>query len=153
MLRLTVPLLLLLVATAVDFRRREIPDWISVALLIWAIGATVFGLAAQGWASLSLGLVLGSALGLLLFWLGGFGGGDAKLLAGLGAVCGPWAFVSLLVYVAVAGGVMAIVAVLRGKRDIAYAPAMALGWLLFMVFATVLGYMSYRNIWAEKKGH
>jgi ubiquinol-cytochrome c reductase cytochrome c1 subunit len=26
-------------------------------------------------------------------------------------------------------------------------------WLLFMVFATVLGYMSYRNIWAEKKGH
>ena len=26
-------------------------------------------------------------------------------------------------------------------------------WLLFMIFATVLGYMSYRNIWAEKKGH
>jgi len=26
-------------------------------------------------------------------------------------------------------------------------------WVLFMVFATVLGYMSYRNIWAEKKGH
>ena len=26
-------------------------------------------------------------------------------------------------------------------------------WVLFMLFATVLGYMSYRNIWAEKKGH
>lgn len=26
-------------------------------------------------------------------------------------------------------------------------------WLLFMIFATVLGYMSYRNIWADKKGH
>lgn len=26
-------------------------------------------------------------------------------------------------------------------------------WIGFMIFATVLGYMSYRNIWAEKKGH
>lgn len=26
-------------------------------------------------------------------------------------------------------------------------------WLLFMAFATVLGYLSYRNIWADKKGH
>ncbi len=128
-----VPLLLLLIATVVDFRRREIPDWVSVALLVWALGATAFGLASHGWASVGLGLVLGSALGVLLFWLGGFGGGDAKLLAGLGAVCGPWAFLSLLVYIAVAGGVMALVALVRGKSDIAYAPAMALGWLLFMV--------------------
>jgi len=29
------------------------------------------------------------------------------------------------------------------------------GWAVlgFLLFATVLGYMSYRNIWAEKKGH
>lgn len=26
-------------------------------------------------------------------------------------------------------------------------------WLGFLIFATVLGYLSYRNIWAEKKGH
>jgi len=26
-------------------------------------------------------------------------------------------------------------------------------WVVFMLFVTVLGYMSYRNIWAEKKGH
>lgn len=28
-----------------------------------------------------------------------------------------------------------------------------LWWLGFLIFATVLGYMSYRNIWADKKGH
>jgi ubiquinol-cytochrome c reductase cytochrome c1 subunit len=28
-----------------------------------------------------------------------------------------------------------------------------LWWTLFLVFATVLAYLSYRNIWAEKKGH
>jgi len=26
-------------------------------------------------------------------------------------------------------------------------------WIGFLIFATVLGYMAYRNIWAEKKGH
>jgi len=26
-------------------------------------------------------------------------------------------------------------------------------WLGFLLFATVLGYMAYRNVWAEKKGH
>jgi ubiquinol-cytochrome c reductase cytochrome c1 subunit len=26
-------------------------------------------------------------------------------------------------------------------------------WVLFMLFVTTLGYMSYRNIWADKKGH
>jgi ubiquinol-cytochrome c reductase cytochrome c1 subunit len=26
-------------------------------------------------------------------------------------------------------------------------------WTLFLVFATVLAYLSYRNIWADKKGH
>lgn len=28
-----------------------------------------------------------------------------------------------------------------------------LWWVIFLLFATTLGYMSYRNIWAEKKGH
>jgi ubiquinol-cytochrome c reductase cytochrome c1 subunit len=28
-----------------------------------------------------------------------------------------------------------------------------LWWLGFLIFATVLGFLSYRNIWAEKKGH
>lgn len=26
-------------------------------------------------------------------------------------------------------------------------------WVGFLIYATVLGYMSYRNVWAEKKGH
>ncbi|MBS0481821.1 MAG: cytochrome c1 [Proteobacteria bacterium] len=28
-----------------------------------------------------------------------------------------------------------------------------LWWVGFLIYATVLGYLSYRNIWAEKKGH
>jgi ubiquinol-cytochrome c reductase cytochrome c1 subunit len=28
-----------------------------------------------------------------------------------------------------------------------------LWWIGFLIFATVLGYMAYRNVWADKKGH
>jgi prepilin peptidase CpaA len=127
------PLLLLVAAAVADLRRREIPDWIPIALLCWAVGTKVFGAATPGWASIALGFGAGAVLGLLAFWLGAFGGGDAKLLAALGALLGSHDFVVVLFYVALAGGVLGVVAALRGRRDLAYAPAMALGFLVFVI--------------------
>lgn len=128
-----IPLALLVLATIFDLRSREIPDWIAIVMLMWALAATASGASPNGWLSLTLGLATGAVLGMVLFWLGGFGGGDAKLLASLGASLGPGAFVVLLFHVALAGGVMAAIAMARDKRDVAYAPAMALGLLVFMI--------------------
>ena len=130
---LLVPLLSLVLATIFDFWKRQIPDWIPIALLVWAIGTTAFGMSSQGWTSLALGLALGFSIGAFLFWLGGFGGGDAKLLAVLGATLGPRGFVAFLFCAAVAGGLMAVIALARGRRDLAYVPAMALGFFVFMM--------------------
>jgi prepilin peptidase CpaA len=130
---LWLPLLLLMIATVFDWRRREIPDWISVALLASAIGATALNVSQIGWLSLLFGFGIGALLGAGLFWIGALGGGDAKLLVALGATLGPTAFFVFLFYVALAGGVLALIAVLRGRRDLAYAPAMALGFLAFMI--------------------
>jgi prepilin peptidase CpaA len=116
---LWVPLLVLVLATIVDLRRREIPDVLSLLLLGWAIAATALGIAPQGWVS-------------LIFGLGGFGGGDAKLMAALGAVLGPQDYAWFMFYVAMAGGVMALVAISRGKRDLPYAQTMAVGFAVFM---------------------
>ena len=126
-------MLALILATIFDFWKRQIPDSIPIALFGWAVGTTAFGMSSQGWISLALGLGLGFAIGVFLFWLGGFGGGDAKLLAALGATLGPRALPAFLFYVAIAGGLLAAVALLRGKRDLAYAPALALGLLVFMM--------------------
>ena len=123
----------LVVATILDLRKREIPDWIPIALAGWAVSGTAFGVASHGWVSLALGLGLGLSTGAFLFWIGGFGGGDAKLLAALGATLGPRAFVTFLFYAAIAGGILAAIALLRGRRDIAYTPAMALGLFMFMM--------------------
>jgi Flp pilus assembly protein protease CpaA len=131
---LWIPLSILVVATVTDLRRREIPDWIPMALLAWAIAATALGLGSHGWTSLALGLAAGLAFGVFVFWLGGFGGGDAKLLAALGATLGAPEFFTFMFYAAIAGGLVAVLALLRGKRDLAYAPVMAVGFAGFMMF-------------------
>ena len=130
---LLVPLLALGLATIFDFWKRQIPDLVPIALVGWAVGSTAFGMSSQGWISMALGLGLGASIGALLFWLGGFGGGDAKLLAAVGATLGLRALPAFLFYVAIAGGLLAGVALVRGKRDVAYAPAMAIGLFVFIM--------------------
>jgi|SRR6185437_10583143 len=73
------------VAAAWDLRTRRIPRWLTVPTL-------VLGLAWHAWhgglASAFLAAAAGLVLGFMLLQLGAIGGGDAKLLAALGALLG-----------------------------------------------------------------
>jgi prepilin peptidase CpaA len=85
------------VAALYDWRKGEIPNWVTigpfgVALLAHAVlGGLSQGWRGAGWAL--LGALLGAiACGLvpaLLWWKGAIGGGDLKLLIALGALLGP----------------------------------------------------------------
>lgn len=132
-----VPVVFGIVASAHDLRTREIPDWIPITLVLWAVLATGLGLNGVTWLGMALGLAATFAVGALLFWLMGFGGGDVKLVAALGACYGLGAVLPLLFWIAIMGGVCALVAAARGKRDFAYAPAIALGTLAFVVWQEV----------------
>jgi prepilin peptidase CpaA len=104
-----------LAACLTDLRRRRIPNALTLgsaaaALLVGAVtgGLAGFGTAAAGWA-------VGLVLFLPIFALRGIGGGDVKLMAGLGAWLGPMAAVWLALWTAIAGGVFAlVVAGMRG---------------------------------------
>src|SRR5438270_8787170 len=108
-----IPLSLLAIATWHDLRTREIPNWISLALAVWAIGTAALGWHPADWSGVALGLAIGFMLTAPLFWLGGLGGGDVKLTTALGACLGPLGLVQTLFWVAVAGGVLALIAKLR----------------------------------------
>ena len=138
-LTLLTTLLLLLAATVCDFRSREIPDWISIAISIVAIVSS-----AAGWLGISLPLVVaGGAVGLLvgygLFRFAELGGGDAKLIAALGLLLGPIGIFILLFGMAICGGVLSLVAILRGQRDYAYVPAITAGFVWYVSFVSILG--------------
>jgi prepilin peptidase CpaA len=98
-----------LVAAASDLRTRKIPNLLTFGSAAVAVGlhAVVGGWTAAG-AALA-GWVLGLALFLPLFALGGMGAGDVKLLAALGACVGPLAVVWVALFTSVAGGLMALV--------------------------------------------
>jgi len=121
---------LVIVATIFDLRTREVPDWIAMAILTCALLATAFGWGAVQWPGLIAGLLLGLACSAAVFYLGGLGGADVKLVAALGAAVGPGSLLCVLFWTAIAGGLLALAAKSRGKRDFAYVPAIAAGLLI-----------------------
>lgn len=125
-----IPLLGVLWATVADLSRREIPDRIPIGITLWAVAAEALGWLPFGWVSLATGFVTGAALGAVGFRLRSFGGGDVKLLAALGASIGFAAVWSLLFWTALAGGLLGLVAKWRGEKELAFAPAIAVGFIV-----------------------
>ena len=140
LLYLLVIFTLLSIAVVSDLRTREIPDGVSVVLLLVAIAAATFGWAELRWWMVFGGAGAGLLVGLLLFRFAHVGGGDAKLIIGLGAALGPVALLFVLFWMALAGGLLALVAAARGRRDYAYAPAILAGFGGYLVYPVgVLG--------------
>ena len=96
-----------LMACAYDLRTRRIPNGLTLgaAALALAFHAIDGGLGGVGTSV--AGWLVGGALLVPLFWLGGMGGGDVKLLAALGAWVGPGEVFWVALCSAIAGGVLA----------------------------------------------
>ncbi len=116
MLTALIPLLVLgTLASIWDVRTRRIPNVLTFGGSALAI---VVHLVTGGWSGAAWsagGWVIGCALFLPFFALGGMGAGDVKLMAAIGAWIGPWHAFWGWAFAAVAGGVLAvIVALLHG---------------------------------------
>lgn len=90
-----------------DLKDRRIPNKVTVSGLMVGLGIGAF---LEG--GFPLEALSGAALALLLSFtihaLGGFGAGDAKFLTAIGAFVGPGGILSVLIYGALAGGVLAL---------------------------------------------
>ncbi len=101
----------LVFAAFTDIRRRQIDNWLNIAIVI---GAPVFwwssGLALWPDVALQLAVAIGAfAFLCILFAVNMMGGGDVKLLTALALWIEPGAFLQLLIIMAIAGGVLTIV--------------------------------------------
>ncbi len=144
--RWAVPLGLTLVAVVTDLRRREVPDAVPLALLGWAVLVCALGWTEIAWFTLIAGLVLGLAIGAICFASGALGGGDAKLLAALGAVVGPVAMFEVLFWMALAGGVLALMSAACGRREFAYVPAIAVGLCVQLAWPNAVENLLLRQV-------
>lgn len=86
-----ITIIALIFASIHDIRFREVPDWLNFSLVAAALGIRAIFSVEQGWNILVsgvLGFALMFALAYLLYLTGQWGGGDSKLLMGLGAIIG-----------------------------------------------------------------
>lgn len=131
----------LLVAAATDWRRRQIDNWLNLAIALtaplfwWASGLSL-------WPDVALQLGVGVAAFAVfaaMFAMKWMGGGDVKLLTALALWIEPEWFLRLLIVMALAGGVLTLVLgawhVTRRQRDrlaIPYGVAIAIAglWVL-----------------------
>jgi Flp pilus assembly protein protease CpaA len=91
-LLLAAALAILAAASYTDIRTREVPDWLSYGGIAAGLGLRLVWSASLGsWEPLAAGVLgLAAFLGVAyaLFYLGQWGGGDSKLLMGMGALLG-----------------------------------------------------------------
>lgn len=75
-------------AAASDLRTRRLPNWLTVSAFVAALAAhtAINGLAGLGFSL--LGFATGFGILLILWLIGGGGGGDVKLMGALGAWLG-----------------------------------------------------------------
>lgn len=108
-----VALFALIFASITDLKTREVPDFLSYSLMSAGIGINIiFTLVYWDYAYILysiLGFVLFFIVGLLMFYTGQWGGGDSKILMGLGGLFGlrldgnfPF-LVTFFVYILLAG--------------------------------------------------
>ena len=103
----------LVYAAISDLARFEIPNWLSIFLVL-AFLALALGLG-MAWSELAARAAAGAllfAVGAVLFALGALGGGDVKLLAASAIWVGWPDFIPYLVAVALFGGFISIFLVL-----------------------------------------
>jgi prepilin peptidase CpaA len=105
---------LLGVAVYTDLRWRLIPNKVTVPGLL--VGLILSGVS-QGGLPLSAlaGVIFALVIAIPFMALGALGGGDAKLLAAVGAFVGPGGLLSVALYGALAGGVLALGGALRRR--------------------------------------
>jgi len=85
-------LIFLIIASIQDLRKREVMDWLNYTLIGYAILLrAVFSIYEKTFVYIQdgvLGLIAGVILGYIMFYTGQWGGGDSKLLMGMGALIG-----------------------------------------------------------------
>jgi len=88
----SIAFIVLIIASVTDIKTREVPDWLNFSLIFIGLGVRlIYSSITFDWMySLEglLGLVAFVIVGYIMFYAGQWGGGDSKLLMGLGALIG-----------------------------------------------------------------
>lgn len=124
-----VVLILLVIASILDLRYREIPNWIIIAVaLTFLLNFDVRNL----W-----GLLAATIIFVIALLTGKIGGGDVKLIIALSVVCGLWSSLALLFFAQISMlifyGITELLTKFQGKtaeKGLPFVPFITFGYLM-----------------------
>ena len=135
------PVVVSSIAAGVDLRRREIPDVLPLSLFLVTVLLALLNVIPTDWTSRFLGLGLTLILTLPGFQRNALGGGDVKLLAALAFWFGLAGTIGILFWTAITGSVLAVISGLCGRRDLAFAPAIAVATIIQVLAPQALSWL------------
>ena len=103
---------ILVVAAVTDLRTQKIPNLLTFSTMFLGL---VYHSIINGWSGIIFsieGLLLGIAILIIPYIMGGMGAGDAKLMGAIGAMVGPKGVFIAFLYTAIAGGIYALIILL-----------------------------------------
>ena len=104
------------VGFAFDIKSRRLPNWLTLSGLVVGFGLQIHTRGVHGGLEALLGAALGGLVYLGLYAIGAMGAGDVKLMAAVGAIAGPVNWLVIFVYTSLAGGLIALGAVIARGR-------------------------------------
>ena len=103
-------------AAVIDIRHRRIPNVVCVATAATGLALSTAGVSSIPVTSALAGLAFGFLMMLPGHVFGATGAGDVKLFAAAGTLLGSGRIVTAFLYVAIAGGLLAVaIAIQRGR--------------------------------------
>ncbi len=87
-----IALIAVIIGSYTDIKTLEVPDWLNYSLIAIGLGGNlIYSIATSDFSYILrslLGLAVSIGIGMLMFYTGQWGGGDSKILFGLGALLG-----------------------------------------------------------------
>ena len=107
----------LFIAAISDLRTYRIPNLLTYPAMLIALIYHTITSGVNGFIFSSLGLLVGTVLFSIPFFMGIMGAGDVKLMGAVGAVLGSRGVLNASLFTAVAGGIFALILLLSHYRD------------------------------------
>jgi prepilin peptidase CpaA len=120
-------------AAVIDVATRRVPNWLTIPGLCMGVCINGYLSGVEGVKSSLLGVGAGFLLLFFAYLLGGMGAGDVKLLSAVGSFLGPRLVFYSFVWMALAGGVLAVFVLLYKKafsQTFRNLKSLLWGWIL-----------------------
>jgi len=115
MIQMAITVVGIALAAWFDYKTRRIPNGFTFSLILMGLILNSYFSGIEGLKLSFFGLGLAILILYIPFAVGGMGGGDVKLLAGIGTLLGPALFFKIFLASAVFGGIFSFIAMWKAK--------------------------------------